>query len=274
MKFISIIFLLLTAPLAFSQSGYLGSLNAFEFKIGLAPSITRSEVLTTPTKQTARLRIVNLKYELNYSRTINRNSELFIGYQFIPMKGNLKDITVDNLVDNSYLKILESPKLTSHGFNLGYRIFRKGSLAPIGKFLFFGVNYLKTTVDTYTDIIVGRNNEYSGSFDSFSLTETASVQIYDTANTLYDKSVSSFNLRFGFGRNYPITDNLIITTNFSVPFLRYFNFGDSRGVYLIYNPKSIDYTEGRYLDNIEGLLANTLKQYSGVSLDIGVKFHF
>jgi hypothetical protein len=253
------------------QSGYLGSLSAIELKVNAGPSFRRVARINDDLTVSNKLRLFNLNYELSYARTFSKSFEFFIGYRFSSMLADTRiEITGTEPFNNG--DILDAPRLNAHGFRFGGKFFRKGSLAPIGKFFLLSFDYQKAKLPFDEDVIYGTAVNVSGENDGF-YSRITNILLMDTINGDGLERNSSFNIKGGIGRNYPITDKLIISMGMTFPIITYLTYGNRRSIGVLFNSFLMSIEDGELVRD-EVLVASTLKMYNRITLDVGLKLHF
>ena len=221
--------------LAFGQSGYLGSLNNLSVSVKAVPSIkTKMSLNNTMTESKRSLRLANLNYEISYSRIISKKIELSIAYGFSKMKAITEGMTyhkVDTFISSSGfqsmvskpLNVLQDPHLNLHQFAFDLRIFRLGSLAPTGKYVGIGIEFGLSNLDR--NIIVGKSGSIIKSGPMASKYEVLESEIFSLDNSY---KANYIQLNASIGRNYPITQNLMIGVGMTSPIFTTYGYDGSR----------------------------------------------
>ncbi|MFT4601680.1 MAG: hypothetical protein ACI857_001863 [Arenicella sp.] len=260
-----------------AQSGYLGSLNNIHVSIKAVPSIKSKNNLNSLLDESKRsLRWAYMSYELGYSRIISKKIEIGASYGFSSMKAVTEGanyVTFDTITETNgfetYIQkdftFLEDPRVDMHQFTFDFRYFRLGSLSPTGKYLGFGLEFGAAKIKTSDDILMGQKDIVTSSnfaVSKYDITDLRTFNLADDTKSIYAQ------INANIGRNYPITQNLMIGVGMTFPvftvfkgdFLRYgFNIGSSGG----------DFTED---GNLSRMLMFTQKKYKRVSLDLTIKY--
>lgn len=266
-----LIFVALAAVIvAKAQSGYLGSTNAVELRTYIAPSYRNVLKLTDDgTVQKKRLRLAHVSYELNYARVMSRHIELSLGYKFANMSAFTLGSKIQTVSSNGSSIILrdflEEPKIKSHGFAFQFKYYRKGSLAPIGKFIGLNLTYQTAALKKGKELYYGQLGGGSTESSSF-LGSSRGVENVDTLSLLRTQRINSFHLKGVVGRNYPLTDKIMLSVSATLPLISFYSGGVFNAFGLRIGGSTVKQTDS------DGLTAITLKKYNRISFEVGVRY--
>lgn len=271
----SIVSVFYFSVLGFSQSGYLGKNNALDLRFSMGPSYKMVNEIDNLERSVHRMKFATTSYSLSYSRVLNRNVEVTLGYQFANIQCMAEDRffreNVDVIYDNSISwytgNLLDEPRINYHGGVIGFNFYRLGSIAPIGKYVGFTLAFGRSVLDSTNAIITGlRDNDPITS--SFFKT-VSDINFLDSA-FISTTPVKNFNLRARFGRNYPLTDFLMLSLGMSFPIFSSYQSGfKSQFGFQLKNMYDID----RYGDWTRYLM-NSVKTYHRITFDVAIKFLF
>lgn len=266
---IAVVCLLSTAAKA--QPGFIGSIDAIEFKTSLGPSTLKTtKFADNNTKRIEAFRIAHIAFELNYSRTISRSIEVTAGYRFANMRTHTANsrITVVTGSNGSFSQqersFLAAPQVASHGIVLQSKFYRKGSLAPIGKFIGINMSFQTAAVKTGDEFYYG---QLGGEIQDNFFKSTRSIEGIDTLVLDRTSRVNSVHINGIIGRNFPITDNLILSFTTRVHVFSFYNTraGTQWGLRVIGGDVNSE--------RADNLLAFSLKKYNRLNFEIGIKYH-
>ncbi len=277
-----VVFILLFAGFAANsqiKSGYFGSFHGLEFRVGGVPSIDRIHSFSDASGEEIgkrRLELLRMNYKLNYSFIQGRYSEFLIGYEYSKLR-SLDYYSFSYPNDYQKFDLLEAVKFRKHGVNFEYRHYRKGSLAPTGKYFGVGMSYARASVPDSIPLLIG---QYSSPTDESTFL-TRKNTIIGTADTVYLKKgefakYSVVTIIATMGRNYPITERLLINFNLRVKVVGFYSngisssFGSDIG-------NAIFNTDFRINDNDLGLkdaaVLRSLNAYNRVQLELGIRYY-
>ncbi|MBI3134329.1 MAG: hypothetical protein HYZ14_06590 [Bacteroidetes bacterium] len=217
-------------------SGFLGAVNGITLKVNSVPSyamtskIVGSEVIS-------RMKVANLSYTLSYSRVLSRNIEVTAGYQFahVNFSSGHKWFNFEQPVEfggysgNQYY-FADHASANYHGGSLTFDFYRFGSLAPVGKYIGLSFSSGVTRVKEDNSLIISDRDTWGVAEGFFS-----THYDYNSTDTLVigeQLNVRSSYLKARIGRNYPVTENLMISVGMSAPLfstysingIKYFGF--------------------------------------------------
>lgn len=274
MKKFCILFLVVFSVAGWAQSGYFGSINGVEIRVNGSPSFKRVSKLKTNSGDVTLaqpLQLANLNYRVNYSRVLTRSIEVVAGYEFARLR-SANDAFYRNNLSGTH-NLVNPIKMTKHGINVGARYYRKGSLAPLGKYIGLEIAYARAIVQDGQDVIYGFDGSIISSESSF-LRRVREVAIVDTGMVnLGNDGYSSFSIRGSMGRNFPITDHLMISLDVSFRLLSRYSSRQERlfGIQFsgISDPGVNENELG--VDVADHTLFN-LHRYNRIQLGVGVKY--
>ena len=191
----------------------------------------------------------------------------------IPRAQDLKN--VDTIVSgnttffvNETLNFLEDPSFALHILNADLKIYRLGSLSPVGKYIGFGFRYGFGKIKTTDDIYVGKRDvPYKDNF-FFSRAELLDL---DTTHVSSDLKTSFFQITANIGRNYPLTKNLILNVGMTFPVISWIKSAGAGNFGFGIDTDGYQFNEG---DTFRRLTDLTMKMYSRVSANIGLRYAF
>ena len=274
--FVSICFLF--AAVGFGQSGYLGKRNFIEIKAGVVPSYKFQNVIKDD-MAIERLKVGNMNYHFAYSRVLSPHFVLSIGYDFTKInclsQGHWFNQT--NVItypgggtyeEQKTLNILDDPELIYHGGTVVFDYYRLGSLAPIGKYIGASLSY-GIAGSTDPTILAG----IRGITDKQNFFRKISeIGVMDTFSYTHQYSVSTFNLKARIGRNYPLTDNLMLSVGMTFPLISRYASGtkSSFGFQLESNSVDVDETATSW----NNYYMRSVYFYSRVTFEAAIRYHF
>ncbi|MEO9534160.1 MAG: hypothetical protein ABJG68_04115 [Crocinitomicaceae bacterium] len=281
MKKLSILIIVLASSLsAGAQSGYLGSLNNVSVSFKAVPSIrTKYSVNNSVDEAKKSLRYAYMNYELAYSRVFSKKIELGFGYGFSSMKAYthglrydaVETITLSNGQTQeigTQLNFLDDPRISLHQFTFDFRYFRLGSLSPTGKYLGFGIEMGTAGISDTKDITVGKRDEASSSGFFSSKYDILESQIYNVGSNTRSNYVQ---VNANIGRNYPITQDLILGIGMTFPLITTFSTSTGLDFGFATSSPGNQFNDDSHLNR---LVSYTTKKYKGISLDLTVKYFF
>lgn len=275
MKKIVFWILLLIAGLQLNAQtgGYLGKRNYVELKIGAVPTIKHQNVLKYD-ESVKRLKYFNTSYRLTMNRVLTKNFEISLGYEFARMNcisdGSLfndRDTFEFGNTETYNKNFLDDPKMSYHGFQFAFNFYRLGSLAPIGKFIGFAFSYGVGTLAEGERVEVGQRGFLTK--DSF-FKKAGPIADRETFFINSDVKVTAFHLKARIGRNYPISDNMMISVGLTFPIVSSYTSGLTKEFgFEIDGEYDVSETSNwiRYS-------MTTIKYYNRVTLETGIRFHF
>ncbi len=268
---ILVLFVFLTT-LSYGQSGYLGAVNAFEFKVNMGPSRHRTNKIIEEAGDSVLsngLRLVYPSLQLNYSRTVARNIELSAGVEYSRMR-LLTNGTGAVTINGSSYNALNDLRANKIGGVFEFRYYRKGSFSPIGKFIGFSLNFSRATLGKNQELLFGNTGSQLSS-SNFISRKYDITSIYAPLTEFTKKTAKSSSLRFVMGRNYPLNRNLTLSASVSIPLLSYYRTGlaGTPGFALLSDDDYIRITNG----DLEETMKNSLHKYNRIMLNFGIKYH-
>jgi hypothetical protein len=275
-SFFVFIFLFVFSPV-FAQSGYLGKRTFVELNAGMVPSYRHLNVIRND-QAIQRLRLGNMSYGINAGHVFTRRFELTLGYEFARINCISDGMiyrqldTIETYTGESYeieydQQFLDDPAMDYHGFQLAFNFYRLGSLAPVGKYAGFSIAYGIAKLEEGTPFVAGRRGVYEK--DGF-FRSVAPIGVKNELAIPTERIFKSTHLRACVGRNYPVTDYLMINVGMSFPIFSYYKSGlISRFGFGIEN----EYTEDHNSSWI-GYGMRSLKSYNRITLEAGVRLLF
>ena len=258
-----------------AQTGYLGDLNAVEFKISMTPSRDRKNKIVDVDGEDylySSLRYALPSYQLNIARTVARRIELSAGFEFAAMSLYADEVKTET--SSNYI-MLDNLKANRFGANFELRFYRKGCFSPIGKYVGFSLNFGKSNVKTVDGLTYGStgNSLSDGGYFSSSNFFTRKREIGTTATELdLIRASSTYTaLRFTIGRNYPLGNGLTLNVGMTAPLLSYYNggYGGKNG-FSLWGTDTVSIVEG----NLEKSLRYTMHKYNRIMLSMSIKKYF
>ena len=259
----------------FSQSGYLGKKNSFELKTGIVPSYRLSNRIEN-SLAVRQGKLMNLNFIFSYSRVLARNFEAIAGYQFANVKCTSGayiiqgEPTISGYQGASYYGnayFLQEPTISYHGGYLGFNYYRLGCLAPIGKYVGLMFNYGLSSFQPDDEIIFGVRSDAVYSSAGF-LKKSYTIYSSDTVGFTTPVTIKSWHLKARLGRNYPLTDFLVLNLGITIPiFSSYAHNLTERFGFQIDGPSSYS-ASGNWA--LYGM--NSLKPYHKINFEVGLRF--
>jgi hypothetical protein len=258
----------------FGQAGFLGALNSIEGNIWMVPSLKRTNTMELDGENAIlneRIRIVNPSYSINYSRVLNRQFELSVGFGFSRQRSfQISSYPVQIVSGNSeknYL-LMEDFILNQRGLNLEVRKFVKGNIAPIGKYLGFNLSVSQTSLKNNQELIYA---DFLAVGESSFINRRKEVKNLVYGDTLSAESLNGFSIAFTYGNNMIIGDNLIFNYAIAMPLISIQSTGNLR------NRGIFEYDDGSELiedNDLSTTFFNTYRKYNGLRLQLGIKYFF
>lgn len=266
MKKIFITSIVLLTGLAFSQSsGYLGKRNYIQINTAVMPSFrTNSEVHQDEVHFGKR--IATLAYQVSFNHVFSNYFELSAGYQFGVARGDSRnDQVYFDVID---LPLLEDVKYHYHGGFIGLNFYRKGSMAPIGKYRGFIFEY-GVSSNSSEEIIVG----YTGNIISSGFFKDVREIDAQIAYPLQDEKLKTLGFRYRFGRSIPVTKFMTIFAGVSIPLFYYYSGTNYKGFGFNVEDatQNIEYEDSRDWQKYQ---AQAIYSISRISLEAGVRVCF
>ncbi len=261
-----------------AQSGYLGSLNNISFTIKAIPSIKSKWSLNGDLDETKRgPRLAYVNYELGYSRIVSKKIEVGVGYGYSSMKAvsdGLNYFTIDTIqltngtteFINRSFHFLDEPRIDMHQFTFDFRFFRLGSLAPTGKYLGFGLEFGSSKIKSTDDITLGVRGDNTKSSYLTSKYDVSEIRNFNLAN---DSKSSYFQINANIGRNYPITQNLMLGVGMTFPIFTIYNAVNGMTFGFDVDGSGNSFTDD---SNLRNMLQYTQEKYKRISLDLTIKY--
>lgn len=276
-RFIIILALFLSWPvMAQLNSGYFGSYHGVEFRAGGGVSFDRVVKLKETSdglRYKARLQMANMNYRLNYTWLFGRKMELLAGYEFASMRTNNNHYV--NNAGNGF-GIEQPVSFNKHAADIQLRFYRKGSIAPIGKYLGFGFYYGRMSVPDSISVPVAVSQGELASESSF-FVKSYGVGGRDTVNLKKNstRKYVSHGITAHVGRNYALTDNLLLNLNMRVRVLSIYSDGQNIGL------GAVEYSSASgQLNDSDGVLRSSpllalMHDYNRtIQFEVGVKYFF
>ena len=210
-------------------------------------------------------------YSINYSRVLNRQFELSVGFGFSRQRSfQISSYPVQIVSGNSeknYL-LMEDFILNQRGLNLEVRKFVKGNIAPIGKYLGFNLSVSQTSLKNNQELIYA---DFLAVGESSFINRRKEVKNLVYGDTLSAESLNGFSIAFTYGNNMIIGDNLIFNYAIAMPLISIQSTGNlrTRGIF--------EYDDGseQIEDNdLSTTFFNTYRKYNGLRLQLGIKYFF
>ena len=279
-KLITLVIVLTSSIIVEAQSGYLGSLNNVSISFKTVPAIkSKFSVNGSVDEAKKSVRYAYMNYELGYSRVFSKKIELGFGYGFSSMKAYTHGMRFD-VVDTvtltngqtqligKELNILDDPRISLHQFTFDFRYFRLGSLSPTGKYLGFGMEFGTAGISDSKDILIGKKGEPTKSGSLSSKYDILESEVFNVGSNTRSNYVQ---LNANIGRNYPITQDLILGIGMTFPLLTSYSTISGLDFGFDLNSPGTSFDENSHLNR---LVSYTTKKYKGISLDLSVKYFF
>lgn len=268
-------------PAGYSQGGYLGAKNGFEFEIYGTPSFKKTYRLNeSATTTTTRNRFAYVSYAVSYSRVFDKNFEFNFKYRYakarVPFYGStyLEPDTIYTSADPeavSYkvLNFLEDPGASLHFFTGGIKYYRLGSISPLGKYIGFEFEYGFGTFRSTDDIYVGKGDVAKADNLFF---EKRDILEMDTIHVPLDLkgSVNSFN--FLIGRSYPLNDYMLLTVGMKFPIFSLITVGNYYD--LGQGAQKVEPFNYSNIHSFNQIMRLGLGKFTRMTLNVGIKFMF
>jgi hypothetical protein len=284
-----------------AQSGYLGRYNSFNANVGVTPYLHETHEIVDD-RVIVKNHVFTKHFNLSYSRIIGKRSVLSLNYSFRTLPVNIRGFTSGatnqvvvvstfgtggyTLLNEKFIQI-EDLQTRRNGVSLNYTFYRKGNLAPIGKFISIGFSYGNTRAQSI-DIIGGlRNpreqlgvNKFQHSFinlDTFKLEE---LIVHN-----------DFAIDISLGRSIPLSDRFVLSLSVKHPVLQINDFrgrwvastplvdiivdGTSAFYSPYFSPEKMMHTyesKSEVTSAFSGATGRLLKRSSWVVFDIGLSF--
>jgi hypothetical protein len=227
-----------------SQSGYLGSTFNVSANVDMAPVITsifdlNSNYFTKvsfidTTSKLIEYKKLAMRYQFNLGINKVVTDKIQLGFSYGYQKFSLTGVqlaytdTVSNFGYTDYVtqptSLVSNVPITNTSFAFKFKMFYSG-LAPIGKYWGFNLEYssAKTEKSIPIQYIIAYNSVYSSFFkNKYKINDNAVLK----SDTLSQKMIKAFNIKFTYGRTIPITEKLGIDLSLVVPLLKvhFYNF--------------------------------------------------
>lgn len=281
--FLVLTFLISGNSLAQEPSGYFGSFHGAEIQLSAVPTLRRVKSLKANGDDftfNRRAQFLRMNYKFNYSWVANRKFEINAGYEYANVHSPY--YSYYNSSSSLTQDLLEDLTFNKHGFNLHVRMFRKGGLAPIGKFVGFGISYARLSMPDSVSVFHGQSGNSLSNSGFF--VRKNEVNIIDTTQLDVDdfSKYSSFLVNISVGRTVPITQNLLLSYNASVNLISLyldgnggFNLGRELG-------PGLDDILSKYSDRPindddqlnDRRVLESLRAYNRIRFELGVKYFF
>jgi hypothetical protein len=258
----------------FGQAGFLGALNSIEGNVWMVPSLKRTNTMELDGENVIlneRIRIMNPSYSINYSRVLNRQLELSLGFGFSRQRSfqtlSYPVKVVSGNSQKNYL-LMEDFILNQRGLNLEVRKFVKGNLAPIGKYMGFNLSVSQTSLKNNQELIYA---DFLAVGESSFINRRKEVKNLVYGDTLSSQSLNGFSLAFTYGNNMIIGNNLIFNYSIAMPLISIQSIGinRTRGIF--------EYNDGNGLiedNDLTYTFINTYRKYNGLRFQLGIKYYF
>lgn len=262
-----------------TKSGYFGSFHGLEFRVGGVPSIDRIHSFSTASGEEIgkrRLELLRMNYKVNYSFIEGRNSEFLIGYEYSKLR-SLDYYYFSYQNSNQKFSLLEDIKFQKHGVNFEYRYYRKGSLAPTGKYFGLGLSYARASVPDSIPLLIGQYGSQTEKSNFLSRKST----LIAAADTVYLQKgsfakYSAFTVFATMGRNYPITERILLNFNLRVKVVGFYSNGFSTSIGVA-NGSTFFNTDFRINDNDlelkDAAVLRALNAYNRMQLELGIRYY-
>lgn len=272
MKIVSLVcFLVMINGAVFSQSGYYGSVDGFEFCFTAAPSLARvSSIVEIDDEEFVRShrKIATVGFNLSYNRVLTRNLEFGISYGYSRIKTDLRGIRYDPPGSGTYdfMKDLVGNK---HQIGLKLNIYRKSLLAPMGTY--FTIETALGKANFVSDSLnVGKYSSSSVNSNFMNRYYTIDYNFGEPIN-ITDRKANYFAIRLGAGRNIPITKKILIKAAVSIPIVS-FQFGNGFNT-----SKGYTYLRSKVVYEVEGgdvtpILYKTIYKSHMIVGEVGLRY--
>ena len=262
-----------------SQGGFFGNYNSFELTAMGVPS--NKKYLKINDDYTVRTsRIANLSYSANYGRVVTNKLQICFNYRYTSGKMVVDEVfflVLDSIVNPSgyttynhqTYNFLESPKFTNHSGGLEFRYYRYGSLAPVGKYISFGLQIGQSTINPGQDYYFGKNIDFTKVSMFRSRAEIGELR----AETIVPElKIPTVFFTIGVGRRYPLTDFLSLGFYANLPFIAVVGDSDGGGAWLS-DQRKVENFDNNEVKWVRVLRNSTLK-YNRVNAGVSLGLHF
>lgn len=247
------------------SSGYLGKRNYIQINAALMPSFnTNSEVHQNEVHFSKR--IATLAYQFSFNHVFTNNIEISLGYQMGFARGN--SLNDDVYFSTIALPLLEDVKFKYNGGFVGLNFYKKGSMAPIGKYRGFIFEY-GVSSNTSEEIMVG----YTGNIISSGFFKDVREIETQIEYPLQDEKLKTLGFRYRFGRSIPVAKFMTIFTGLSIPLFYYYSGTSYKGFGFNVEDRAqdIDYEDSRDWQKYQ---AQAIYGLSRISVEGGLRICF
>ncbi|MCG8574730.1 MAG: hypothetical protein MI810_07590 [Flavobacteriales bacterium] len=256
--------------LAEAQTGYYGAKHSVDIKADLVPSIRRKNKLVDGELHSP-LRYMYLNYGLNYNFVVSRTLEISAGVEYSSGRGFEDNGRFTNGM--GVWDLLTAPKVNHFTGKFELKYYRKGSLAPIGKYIGVSLQYGRAWVKSGEPIEYGTVvNETTES--SFFVKKYALGESFSTTTDITTKSISTLTLQGKVGRVWPITQFMSVVTGMTFPvghiFLTQSSVIPIPSVFVGNNPYTL---EDNYNQEWDQYMMYSIKRFNGIGMELSVRFH-
>lgn len=280
MCFFITVFVLLSAN-GFSQNGYLGNKNSLYFEFYGRPTFEKTHRLNNAKTYSKTMnRFAFSSYAIGLSHVKDEILEFNLKYRFVngyaPIKNSIfvKDDAIyetvgSGEVSRTLLNFLEDPKINLHFYSVNFKHYRKGNIAPLGKYVGleyeFGHGKLKVTDEIY----IGKGytaKPNNALLVKRELIEKEVVQIRKQENGRIG------GLYLLVGRTYPINDFLLFSCGAKLPMIRVVNINGYRETgFRAQKVGSYSYSNN---SSFESVLSQIMGSHTRISFNLGIKLMF
>lgn len=255
----------------FGQVGFLGKLNAFEVNAQLSPSSHRSnsmEINGSDTLLIQKKRFLKSNYCINFTHVSSKKVELGFGAQFSRMLSYNSTYPDYYNGNNDGRGILKDLVLYQGGLNFEFRRYFNGCIAPVGRYFGISSGLNLTQLKNNQQYITGNFFE-DEDFKGFRQTyETKNVIITDQA--LSNKKMVVFGINMSIGRNWIVSDKIMINCSIIVPLIAILNYDNN--TWFHYTSLRPIYQSEDEEDVLHTVFHNTINHYDKVRYQFGMKF--
>jgi len=255
----------------FSQTGYFGKKSTFSIGVSGLPTITNTYAINpTSLEITRKKRFAFINYNSSFSYVISNKIEIDLCFTYSKVKAytiNTPYTTYEpeydywgKIKNHNVLKhpFLADPVFNYYRFGFSLKFYRLGSIAPIGKFIGFGVTIGNAKINN-EKLYFGKRNI------------AAEKNRWKAKYTPY--SLNTIQLAFRIGRNYAINKAITFGYEWVLPILtistQEYGYGEI-GYYWEIQPYYAGFEDSALTD----IFNKSIQKHSFVRFKTTLQFHF
>lgn len=274
------------------SSGYLGKKHFLAIEVGMLPSFAKTYKVKNKTLKKGS-KVMNFNFSGAYEAIITRKMMLSLTYTFDPVFISLARTSVQNQNNNGNPEYYGNGSTAStyhgtyffaedltyykHNVSVNFKYFLKDNLAPIGKYITYGIGYGIFLTDSREDHTV------YPSFYEPGTTLSDDLVLSDEVNLVYD-NLNTLLLNFGFGNQYEITRNLFFKYALSIqlPIFLDFSNGVTPPLYMLeegnfFGRQAPGYINGNsnysvYDNDIRNMFKTAIVKQNIINFKIGLSY--